>query len=280
MSHPERRTIATETSVSGIGLHLGIPVTLTFRPADSGAGITLRRGDRAGSEPMAARVEHAAEAERRTQLGQGETAFHTVEHVLAAATALEIDDLEIVLDGPEPPILDGSALPFAHALRGAGIVPHAGVPDYLPIDDELAVDDGDSHYEVRPAARLELDVTIDFPHPRVGRQRGRYVITPDLFLRDLAPARTFGFVSEVDALRSRGLIRGATTDNVIVLDDEDVVGTTLRWPDEFVRHKALDCIGDLALAGCRLRAQVVVVKPSHRGTVALVRALAAAASRS
>jgi UDP-3-O-[3-hydroxymyristoyl] N-acetylglucosamine deacetylase/3-hydroxyacyl-[acyl-carrier-protein] dehydratase len=134
--------------------------------------------------------------------------------------------------------------------------------------------DGDSEYTLKPADVFELDVEIDFPHPLIGVQHGHYRVTPAEFARELAGARTFGFVHEVEALRAKGLIRGATTSNAVVLDERDVVETTLRWPDEFVRHKAMDCIGDLALAGGRLLAHVRAVRPSHRGTVLLVREIA------
>jgi UDP-3-O-[3-hydroxymyristoyl] N-acetylglucosamine deacetylase/3-hydroxyacyl-[acyl-carrier-protein] dehydratase len=134
--------------------------------------------------------------------------------------------------------------------------------------------DGDSEYTLKPAGVLELDVEIDFPHPLIGVQHGHYRVTPAEFARELAGARTFGFVHEVEALRAKGLIRGATTANAVVLDERDVVETTLRWPDEFVRHKAMDCVGDLALAGGRLHAHVRAVRPSHRGTVLLVREIA------
>jgi UDP-3-O-[3-hydroxymyristoyl] N-acetylglucosamine deacetylase/3-hydroxyacyl-[acyl-carrier-protein] dehydratase len=130
-----------------------------------------------------------------------------------------------------------------------------------------------------PANELSLAVEIDFPHPLVGMQRGRWHLTHESFAVELAPARTFGFLHEVEALRAKGLIQGASTDNVVALDDQDVVGTTLRWPDEFVRHKALDCVGDLALAGKRVLARISAIKPSHRGTVMLVREMLAHARR-
>jgi len=269
----QRRTIGGEAVVEGIGLHLGQSCRLTFRPAPTGTGIVFRRTDIAGGAPIPARVEFAVEAERQTQLGQGAEALHTVEHVLAAVGALAIDDLEIGMDGPEPPIMDGSAAPFVEALRGAGLVANAGRPGWLVLRKSIRVVDGDSVYEAHPSMGLSLDVTIDFPHPLIGIQRTQCEVTAESFSRELASARTFGFMHEVDALRSRGLIQGASTANAVVLDADGVVDTTLRWPDEFSRHKALDCVGDLVLAGARVRAHIVAHKPSHRGTVALVRAL-------
>jgi UDP-3-O-[3-hydroxymyristoyl] N-acetylglucosamine deacetylase/3-hydroxyacyl-[acyl-carrier-protein] dehydratase len=196
-----------------------------------------------------------------------------VEHVLAAVVGCGIDDVEIELNAAEPPIMDGSAAPFVDALLSAGIVEQAGEATYLTLRRSISLSDGDSVYEATPAPDFELDVSIDFPHTLIGQQRGCYRVTRDNFTRDLAPARTFGFVHEVDALRSKGLIQGASIENTVVLDDDGVIGTTLRWPDEFVRHKALDCVGDFALAGARIRARVTATKPSHRGTVRLVRAM-------
>jgi UDP-3-O-[3-hydroxymyristoyl] N-acetylglucosamine deacetylase/3-hydroxyacyl-[acyl-carrier-protein] dehydratase len=274
-----RRTVAERITLEGVGLHLGEPVRLTFAPASPGSGVRFRRIDRPDAAPVPAHVEHAVQVERRTQLGSGETAFHTVEHVLAAVVGQEIDDLVIELDASEPPIMDGSARPFADALERAGIVERGGAVEYLELHAPVRVVDGDAVYEARPARTLSLDVTIDFSHPLIGRQSGRYEVSRSGFLRDLAGARTFGFVREVELLRGMGLIRGATTANAVVLDDEGVVDTTLRWPDEFLRHKALDCVGDLALAGRRVRAHVTAIKPSHRGTVALVRAMITSAAK-
>jgi len=269
----ERRTIGAEAVVEGIGLHLGHACRLTFRPAPTGFGIQFRRSDRPDSALIPALVDAAVSAERRTQLGRGDDALHTVEHVLAAVGALQIDDLEIVMDAPEPPVMDGSAEPFLTALLGAGLVSNGGRPEWLVLRKSIRVVDGESVYEAHPCMRLELDVSIDFPHPLIGRQFGQYTVSAESFGKEMAAARTFGFVHEVEGLRAKGLIQGASTANAVVLDEVGVVDNTLRWPDEFVRHKALDCVGDLVLAGARVRALIIADKPSHRGTVALVRAL-------
>ena len=268
-----RRTIARPVSLEGIGLHLGAACQLSFRPATSGAGLFFRRLDLTGAPTIPALAEHAVLTDRRTQLGVDPISVHTVEHVLAAVAGLGIDDLEIELDAAEPPIMDGSAAPFVEALTSAGIAEHEGEVKFLTLRRPLRLVDGESVYEVCPSSELELHVSIEFPHPTIGLQSGSYKVTRDTFTRELAPARTFGFVHEVDALRAMGLIQGASVDNAVVLDDSGVIGTTLRWSDEFVRHKALDCVGDLALAGGRVRARVRASKPSHRGTVRLVRAI-------
>jgi UDP-3-O-[3-hydroxymyristoyl] N-acetylglucosamine deacetylase/3-hydroxyacyl-[acyl-carrier-protein] dehydratase len=274
-----RRTIGRPATLAGVGLHLGVPVRLTFLPAPSGHGVAFRRSDLAGAPIVPARVEQALLTERRTQIGADPVSVHTVEHVLAAVWGADVHDVLIDLDAPEPPIMDGSAAPFLAAIREAGIVDHGGTVPVLTLRGPVRFSEGDSSYEAWPSQRLELDVTIDFPHPLIGRQQARYCVTAASFSSELAPARTFGFVREVESLRAAGLIRGASTANAVVLDETSVLDTELRWPDEFLRHKALDVVGDLALAGSRIRARIVAKKPSHRGTVQLLRAMMAEQAR-
>jgi len=257
--------------LEGIGLHLGVRCKLTFQPAKVRQGIMFRRTDCPGLPRIRAHVSEVSGSDRSTQLGKGDHAVHTVEHVLAAVTGMGIDDITIDMDGPEPPILDGSAAPFLAALSDAGVALLEGEPEFLHLTEAVRIIDGASVYEAYPHDGLELDVTIEFPHPLIGKQSRRFTITQDSFASELSRARTFGFVHEVDALRAKGLIKGATLDNAVVLDDSDILSGDLRWSDEFVRHKAMDCIGDLALAGARVQARIVALKPSHRGTVTLVR---------
>jgi len=268
-----RRTIVTPQLVEGVGLHLGLECRLTFRPAPSGQGVAFVRADLPGAPMIPATVDSAVLTDRRTQIGQDPESVHTVEHVLAAVGALGIDDLTIELSGPEPPIMDGSAAPFVEALRRAGIAQQTGSVQYWELREPVRLVDGESVYEAHPASALELDVTIDFPHPLIGRQRWTSCVDEQVFTDELAAARTFGFTHEVETLRAMGLIRGASTQNAVVLDETAVVENALRWPDEFVRHKAMDCVGDLTLAGARVCARVVAVKPSHRGTVRFLRAM-------
>lgn len=274
-----RRTIERSTTLEGVGLHLGVPVRLTFHSAPSGHGIVFRRSDLDGTPSIPARVEHAFLTQRRTQLGEDPISVHTVEHVLAAVAGADVHDLLIDLDGPEPPIMDGSAAPFLEALRSAGFRDQPGSVPFLTLRGPVRVEDGESSYEAWPSQSLELDVTIDFPHPLIGKQQGRYVVNAGTFSDDLASARTFGFVREVEQLRAAGLIKGASTANAVVLDETSVLDATLRWPDEFLRHKAMDVVGDLALAGAKVCAKIIARKPSHRGTVQLLRAMLAERDR-
>ncbi|MDZ4675704.1 MAG: UDP-3-O-acyl-N-acetylglucosamine deacetylase [Gemmatimonadota bacterium] len=275
-----RRTLAHSASASGIGLHTGARTTLTCLPAASGSGICFRRMDLPDHPLIPARLDQVEATERRTAIGRGDTTIHTVEHLLAAVCALGLDDVEIQIDGPEPPILDGSFEPWRQLLVVAGIVEQPGDPCRYRVMTPFTVTAGEATYVVSPAATgLELTVTIEWDHPLIGRQTGRWWLTPEVFASELAAARTFGFVHEVEALRAKGLLKGGSTDSAVVLDEKQVVDGSLRWPDEFVRHKAGDIIGDLALLGGRVQASIVATRPSHHGNIALARAIARTAGR-
>jgi UDP-3-O-[3-hydroxymyristoyl] N-acetylglucosamine deacetylase/3-hydroxyacyl-[acyl-carrier-protein] dehydratase len=280
MSPVPRRGIRQPASVKGTGLHTGAKTEATFLPAAAGQGVVFRRVDLNGKPEVPALLSEVEAIERRTAIGKGETTIHTVEHLLAAVAAHEIDDLTVELSGPEPPILDGSVQPYFDALERAGPTDTDGEPVILTVPAPFTVTEGDASYVVAPAKELRLTVTIEWPHPLIGRQSGTYTVTPQAFARELAPARTFGFTSEVAALQAKGLIKGASAGNAIVLDERGLAdGGQLRWPDEFVRHKAADILGDLALTGARVRAHIVATRPSHGGNIALARAVARAARR-
>ncbi|MEO6067512.1 MAG: UDP-3-O-acyl-N-acetylglucosamine deacetylase [Gemmatimonadota bacterium] len=268
-----RRTLAASATVAGIGLHTGAHTVVRFTPAEAGIGIRFRRTDLPGTPPIPATLPNVEGTERRTAIGVAPVTIHTVEHLLAAVSALQLDDIEIALDGPEPPIVDGSFRPFLEALVGAGVTEQAGEAVTYRVERPFTLDVGDSHYAVRPAGEFAVSVSIDFPHPAVGKQAGSWTVSPEGFAAELAGARTFGLIREVEALRAKGLALGASTENAIALDDTGVMGTTLRWPDEFVRHKAGDLVGDLALLGGRLLAHVEAHRPSHHGNAALARQL-------
>jgi len=275
-----RRSITTQAVVRGTGLHTGAATEATFLPAPPGRGIVFRRTDLSGTPEVPARLTEVEAVERRTAIGRGEATIHTVEHLLAAVAAHQIDDLTIELSGPEPPILDGSVLPYFEALANAGPADIGGEAVVLSVQAPFTVTEGDSAYIVAPAKALRLTVTVEWPHPLIGRQTGTYDLTAAAFAAELAPARTFGFTSEVAQLQAKGLIKGASAANAIVLDERGIAnGGKLRWPDEFVRHKAADIVGDLALTGARVRAHIVATRPSHGGNVALARALARAGKR-
>jgi UDP-3-O-[3-hydroxymyristoyl] N-acetylglucosamine deacetylase/3-hydroxyacyl-[acyl-carrier-protein] dehydratase len=268
-----RRTIEAGVSVQGIGLHTGCPVRLTCRPGVAGQGIVFRRADLPGHPEIPAQLDAVRATERRTGLGAGSATVETVEHVLAAVFALGLDDLVLELEGPEVPILDGSFAPFVELLDRAGIRSVPGQPVVFPVGRAFELSEGDARYRVTPGPGLRLSCRIEWAHPLIGRQAGAWDITPDVFRAELAAARTFGFAGEVAELRRQGLLRGGTTASAVVLTDDGVLDTTLRWPDEFLRHKAGDILGDLALLGGRIVAHIAAERPSHRGNVALARAI-------
>ncbi len=280
MTPNARRSIERKAALRGTGLHTGVATEATFLPAASGQGILFRRIDLRGRPEVPARLTEVEAVERRVAIGHGDATIHTVEHLLAGVAAHEIDDLTVELSGPEPPILDGSVQPYFQALAEAGPVEVGGDAVVLAVPAPFTVTEGECSYVVAPAKEFRLTVTIEWAHPLIGRQAGSYEVTAEAFGRELAPARTFGFTSEIAALRAKGLIKGASDGSAIVLDDRGIVnGGKLRWPDEFVRHKAADIVGDLALTGARIRAHVIATRPSHKGNVALAAALARAAQR-
>ncbi|MBA3498139.1 MAG: UDP-3-O-acyl-N-acetylglucosamine deacetylase [Gemmatimonadota bacterium] len=275
-----RRTLAGPAEVRGIGLHTGREVTARCMPAPSGQGIVFRRVDLAGTPPIPARVWGVQSTDRRTALGDAEASVQTVEHLLAATAALALDDLTVELDGPEAPIGDGSFTPFLAAFTNAGVCEAPGEPVIYRVTAPHTLAEGDSTYVVAPARSLKLTTTIEWAHPLIGRQTGAWDITPAEFARELAGARTFGFLREADELRARGLALGAALDSTLVLTEDGLAGgATLRWPDEFVRHKTADLLGDLALVGGRIEAHVIATKPSHQGNIALARWLTRTAQR-
>ncbi len=275
-----RRTLRAPAVVTGTGLHTGVTTTVRCLPAASGAGIRFRRVDLPGSPEFPATVDQVEATERRTALGKGEQTVDTVEHLMAAIAVSELDDVMVEVDGPEAPILDGSFGPYLDALEAADFAEHVGDPVNFTVSAPFTLTVGDAAYVVAPAKVLRVTATIEWPHPAIGRQVGSYTITPAEFRRDLASARTFGFAHELDALRAKGLLKGGSVDSAVVLSPAGVLNGPLRWPDEFVRHKAGDIVGDLGLTGGRVRAHVIATRPSHEGNVALARTMVRGAQRS
>jgi UDP-3-O-[3-hydroxymyristoyl] N-acetylglucosamine deacetylase / 3-hydroxyacyl-[acyl-carrier-protein] dehydratase len=239
----------------------------------------FRRTDLPDSPTIPARLSMVQSTERRTALAEGDVGVQTVEHLLAAAAALQIDDLTIELDGPEPPIGDGSFSPYLDALEDAGITEQTGDPVIYRVPAPFNLSEGDASYVVAPAKSLRITTTIEWSHPLIGRQTGSYEMTPQDFAQEISQARTFGFLREAEALRARGLALGAALESTLVLSEDGLVGGALRWPDEFVRHKAGDILGDLALIGGRVQGHIIATRPSHQGNIALARWLSRTGQR-
>jgi UDP-3-O-[3-hydroxymyristoyl] N-acetylglucosamine deacetylase/3-hydroxyacyl-[acyl-carrier-protein] dehydratase len=280
MTAPKQQTISQEAQVEGVGLHTGSTTRVRFLPAEPNKGIRFRRSDLENQPEIPARLDHIASTDRGTVLAAGEARVHTVEHMLAAVAALEIDNLLIELNGPEIPIGDGSFKPFYDALCRSGVTQQAEPAQVLVLKDPVRTSaDGGASYVAVPAKKLRISGTIEFDHPMIQRQFGSFDVEPSQFGRELAPARTFGFMREAEELFARGLAKGVTLDNAIILNEEGIERGELRFVDEFVRHKIGDIIGDLALLGRRVQAHVIADRPSHAGNLALARDLAAAHSR-
>ncbi|MDP2955109.1 MAG: UDP-3-O-acyl-N-acetylglucosamine deacetylase, partial [Longimicrobiales bacterium] len=247
MNPGNQRTIGKDVALDGAGVHSGAPATLTFRPAGPGAGIRFRRTDLPGAPEVPATLDHVASTDLGTTLAAGEARVLTVEHLLAAASSLHVDNLVVELSGPEIPIRDGSFRDYREALVEAGVVELDAPAKVVSLTGPVAVQGGDGEsYVAAPGKGLRISGTIDFGHPAIGRQYGSFLLDPDGFARDIAPARTFGFAAQWEDLRARGLALGASMENTVVLGDDGVLNGELRFPDEFLRHKVGDLVGDLA----------------------------------
>jgi UDP-3-O-[3-hydroxymyristoyl] N-acetylglucosamine deacetylase len=277
---PWRRTLRAPVTFSGIGVHSGAPASVRVKPAQAGAGIAFVRVDgTAPSEPIPAHADFVADARLGTSLrGPDGAEVSTVEHMLAACVGVALDDAVIEMDGPELPILDGAALGYARALSGAGLAEQAMPLQAMEIIAPVAVEDGTKRAALYPrdGVGLGMDVTIRFADPAIGEQHMALDLTPATFLSEIAPARTFGMMEDVERLRASGRGRGASLENAIVVDQGRVVNPEgLRFPDEFVRHKILDAVGDLSLTGSPIIGLFVAEEPGHAINVALVRQLLA-----
>jgi len=278
---PRQNTLAAPAELDGVGLHTGAPVKMRLIPAPVGTGVVFRRVDLEGKPEIPALVSQVSSTDRGTTLGQGDARVHTTEHLLAAVVARQVDNLIVELEGPEPPAMDGSSAGFDAVLAQAGVEEQDAPARMIVVDETFSLTKGSAEYVVAPAQGYRLSTTIEFDHPAVGRQFASFRVEDGAFSREMAPARTFCFEREVEELYSRGLAQGGNVQNAIVLGEDGgiVAGTELRFPDEFVRHKALDIVGDLALVGARLSAHVIAEKPGHPGNVALAQELVRRAER-
>ena len=250
-----------------------------FRPAPAGHGIVFRRMDRRGAR-IPARVDSASTFDYATTLSSGGVSVGTVEHVLSAAYGEGLDNCTIELDGPEVPIVDGSALPFVRLFHAAGFERLDVAVERLSVSEPVEVSRDGRGVSFRPdGPGLTITYEIDFPHPVVGRQELTVAIRPEEYSTRIAPARTFGFARDVEAMRARGLARGGSLHNAVVLDDSGVLSGPLRFRDEFVRHKVLDLVGDLALLGVVLDGHIHARRAGHALHIEFARALAAASLR-
>jgi UDP-3-O-[3-hydroxymyristoyl] N-acetylglucosamine deacetylase len=260
-----QQTIAEKVSCTGIGLHSGEPTQLTLHPARAGEGLRFIRTDGGSHVEIPARSSEVSSTRLATTLGRGDASVRTVEHLLSALYGLGIDNARIELDGPELPVMDGSAAPFVYLIRSAGVFRQRERRRSLRIRRPIEIRDGDRSIRVEPARDLRVHYAVDFEHPAIGRQEIELApLDAERFEREIAAARTFGFLRDVRALWGAGLARGGSPENTVLLDDTRVINPQgLRWRDEFVRHKVLDLCGDLALLGMPLVGHVSVERGGH-----------------
>ncbi len=259
----KQTTLAAPTETSGTGLHTAVTVHVRLLPAPPDTGYVFVRTDLGGFE-IPATVESVAHCSYATTLMRTGVMLSTVEHLLAALRGALIDNAYIEVDNLELPIMDGSSEAFTEMIERAGIVEQSLVRRALLVRERVSVEQGNRRIQVEPAETFEIDCMIDFPHPLIGRQHLSVEMNNGAFGREISAARTFGFTEEIEALRRANLIRGGSLDNAIVLTPEGMLNETgLRFPDEFVRHKILDIVGDLALLGMPIMGRVHAERSGH-----------------
>jgi UDP-3-O-[3-hydroxymyristoyl] N-acetylglucosamine deacetylase len=265
-----QQTLRHPVVLEGIGLHSGDPVRMTVSPAGADTGVLFRAAD---GTLIPANADHVVDTNSATTVGAFGVRVRTIEHLMAAAAALGIDNLIVDIDGPEVPAADGSAKPFMDLLRSGGRVSVPAPRRPIVLGAPIRVGTESRWLEALPSDSLRISYTLDNSHPIIGLQVGTYGITEETFEQELAPARTYGFLRDVPAMRRNGLARGGSLENAVVVGKRSVLNDSLRYPDEFVRHKVLDLVGDLFLLGRPLRAHVVARNAGHALNYQLVAAI-------
>ena len=257
-----QHTIGKDVTYKGLGLHSGMPVTMTMHPAAPGTGIIFKRSDLPGGPEVPAQSRYITNTLRATTLEKGEAKVFTVEHVLSALYALQIDNCVIEMDSPEPPVGDGSAKTFCDMVEEAGVETQDEMIPILTLDTSAAVYEDNKFITALPYDGLRITFTSINPHPLLGTQMRDVVIDHDSYMKEIAPARTIGFTWELEAMRKMGLGKGGTLENAVVYSETECL-SQLRFPDELVRHKILDILGDISLVG-PLHAHIIAVLGSHK----------------
>lgn len=269
-----QQTLAAPFERRGIGLHSGAMTTVRVVPEGAGKGRYFVRVDQPVAPAIPARVEAVSQTQLSTELAVGSTAVRTVEHLLAALAGMEVDNARIEIDGPEVPLLDGSAQDWTEAIAQVGLAEQAEPRPQPVLDRPIWIHDGDAFVAALPSPSLRMTYGIDFDVAPIGNQWQSWAPDSEPFERAIAPARTFGLAHQIDALRQQGLIKGGSLDNALVCNNERWLNPPLRFSNEPVRHKLLDLIGDLSLVGAFPQAHILAYKASHRLHVQLSSALA------
>ncbi len=276
MVKDSQKTITKECRYSGITLHTGVRAHITFKPAAVDSGIKLIRVDLPQRPRIAALASNVTNVQRATTIANGDAQIHTVEHVLAALYACGIDNVEIEMDGPEPPIADGSSAPYIDLLLAAGPQSLAAAPRYFTVTEPFYIAQGESKLIALPASGFRITCTVKYGASLMDTQYLSLAIDQNSFVQELSRARTFCLYAEIEPLMKKGLIRGGSLDNAVVVKDGAIICKEgLRYPDEFVRHKMLDIVGDLSLTGRRINGEIIAIKPGHPTNVAMAQKIIA-----
>jgi UDP-3-O-acyl N-acetylglucosamine deacetylase len=276
----QQATIAQPATVTGLGLHTGNITTLRFVPAEVNTGVRFRRVDLDDKPEIPAHISSVVDTQRSTSLGAGQAIVRTVEHILATLMCLRIDNVVVEVDAPETPLTDGSSTQFIEAVQRAGRVEQDGESAELVLEQPVAVEEEGMTLCALPSDTYRVSYTMQYANPILGTQFHSFEINEANFVNEIGPSRTFALYSELEMLLKMGLIKGGSLDNAIVITDQAVLSKEgLRYPDEFVRHKIIDIIGDMSLLGRRLRAHVVSIRSGHANNARLVQAICEATGR-
>lgn len=268
-----QQTIQNEATISGCGLMLGEAVELTFKSAPEDYGVVFHRIDLPGNPSIKVCPDNYEDAVPRcTSLRSGDATISSVEHLLSALAGMRIDNVSIDINAPEPPALDGSALPYVHLIKEAGILQQNAPRSSVELSEPFAVYDNDKQLILLPTDSMQVSFVYD--HPQIRSQVATYTIQPEIYEKEIAPARSFCFADEIEALKNLGIGKGATHENVVVVDEDRRTSDVLRFEDEFVRHKILDLIGDLYLGGQLPKSQVIAIRSGHALHAELIQKLA------
>jgi UDP-3-O-[3-hydroxymyristoyl] N-acetylglucosamine deacetylase len=269
----QQRTIRRQVGAEGVGLHSGQPVRLTLSPAAADTGVLFRAPD---GTLIPATIDSVVDGHFATTIGAFGVKVRTIEHLMAATAAMGIDNVVVDVSANELPAMDGSSRPFVELLASAGRVSLPATQRPLVIEEPVRVEEGTRWIQVLPAESYRISYTLDHDHPAIGLQVASYVVTEEVFAEQIAPARTYGFLRDMGAMRKNGLALGGSLDNAVVVGKRGVLNDTLRFPDEFVRHKILDLIGDVALLGRPLVGHVIARNGGHALNHQLLTAILAA----
>lgn len=274
MEKKYQKTIEKETSIEGIGLHTGEKTKLIFKPSDSNTGILFLRKDIEGAEPIKGDITNlldTAKYPRRTSIGNERIQIHTIEHLLSALYALEIDNIFIEVYGSECPGLDGSSKPFVDIMKKAGIKEQEEIKEVYKIKEPIYISSNGSQIIALPSDKLKISYTLDYPFSFLKSQFASYELTPEVYEKEISPARTFCLEKEVESLRKIGLGKGSNYNNTLVISEDGPINNEFRFEDEPVRHKIADLIGDIALLGYPLQAHIIGIKSGHSINTKLIR---------